>query len=82
MYVNSKVRELRDIAKSLGLRGWSKLRKANLISFITNNEKQQREVKHQQLEKHEAKREDQANRRKARQEKNEIKKSLAKAIKE
>ncbi len=84
MYVNSKDRELRDIAKSLGLRGWSKLRKANLISFITNNEKQQCEAKRpKELEARKAKREDQANRRKARQEKRNKKIiAEAKAIKE
>ena len=33
-YENLKVSNLRDIAKSRGLRGWARLRKTNLISFI------------------------------------------------
>ncbi len=38
VYKNLKVSDLRDIARSRGLRGWSKLRKDNLISFISDNE--------------------------------------------
>ena len=75
-----EISELRDMAKSRGLKDWSRLRKANLIPFITDNEKQQRrearrEAKQQRLEKlnakrseHKAKRKEQANQRKARQE--------------
>ena len=37
MYKNLKVSDLRDIARSQGLRGWSKLRKDDLISFIIGN---------------------------------------------
>ena len=37
-YKNLKVSDLRDIAKSRGLRGWTRLRKTNLISFIIDNE--------------------------------------------
>ena len=37
-YEKLKVSDLRDIAKSRGLKGWSKLRKDNLISFIIGNE--------------------------------------------
>ncbi len=37
-YENLKVSNLRDIAKSRGLRGWARLRKTNLISFIIDNE--------------------------------------------
>ena len=37
-YKNLKVSDLRDIAKSRGLKGWSRLRKDNLISFIIGNE--------------------------------------------
>ncbi len=37
MYKNLRVSDLRDIAKSRRLRGWSKLRKDNLISFIADN---------------------------------------------
>ncbi len=37
-YEKLKVLDLRDIAKSRGLKGWSKLRKDNLISFIIGNE--------------------------------------------
>ena len=33
-----KVKDLREIAKSNGLRGYSKLRKSDLISFIKDNE--------------------------------------------
>ena len=38
MYKNLRVSDLRDIAKSRGLRGWSKLKKDDLISFIIGNE--------------------------------------------
>ena len=38
VYENLKVSDLRDIARSRGLRGWSKLRKGNLVSFIVDNE--------------------------------------------
>ncbi len=38
VYENLKVSDLRDIARSRGLRGWSKLRKDDLISFIVGNE--------------------------------------------
>ncbi len=38
MYKNLKVSDLRDIARSQGLRGWSKLKKDDLISFIIGNE--------------------------------------------
>ena len=37
-YKNLKVSDLRDIAKSRGLRGWTRLRKTNLISLIIDNE--------------------------------------------
>ena len=33
-----KVSDLRDIARSQGLKGWYRLRKSDLISFIKNNE--------------------------------------------
>ena len=33
-----RVKDLREIAKSRGLRGWSRLRKSELISFIKDNE--------------------------------------------
>ena len=42
-YKNLKVVELKEIARSRGLRGWSRLRKAELISFITSVEQRQRE---------------------------------------
>ena len=35
---NMKVKDLREIAKSKGLRGYSRLKKSDLISFIRNNE--------------------------------------------
>ena len=38
MYKNLKVSDLRDIARSQGFRGWSKLRKDDLISFIIGND--------------------------------------------
>ena len=38
VYENLRVSDLRNIAKSWGLRGWSKLRKDDLISFIMDNE--------------------------------------------
>ncbi len=38
VYENLKVSDLRDMARSRGLRGWSKLRKDDLISFIVDNE--------------------------------------------
>ncbi len=41
---NLKVVELREIARSRGLRGWYRLRKSELISFITSEEQRQREV--------------------------------------
>ena len=42
-YKNLKVVELKGIARSRGLRGWSRLRKAELISFIMSEEQRQRE---------------------------------------
>ncbi len=42
-YRNLKVVELRDIARSRGLRGWSKLRKSDLIFFILSAERRQQE---------------------------------------
>ncbi len=33
-----KVKDLREIAKSQGLKGYSRLKKSDLISFIKNNE--------------------------------------------
>ncbi len=38
VYENLRVSDLRNMAKSWGLRGWSKLRKDDLISFIMDNE--------------------------------------------
>ncbi len=40
-YKNLKVLELREIAKSRGLKGWYRLRKSDLISFIISEEQQQ-----------------------------------------
>ncbi len=40
-YKYLKVPELRDLARSLGLRGWSGLRRSDLISFIIDNEDRQ-----------------------------------------
>ena len=40
-----KVKDLREIARSKGLKGWYRLRKSDLISFITSEEqRQQREI--------------------------------------
>ncbi len=36
-----RVKDLREIAKSKGLKGWYKLRKSELISFIHEFENQQ-----------------------------------------
>ncbi len=41
-YKNLKVLELREIARSLKLRGWYRLRKAELISLIVSEEQKQR----------------------------------------
>ena len=41
-YRNLKVVELKDIARSRGLKGWSRLRKAELIAFIALAEQRQR----------------------------------------
>ena len=38
-----KVKDLREIAKSKGLKGWYRLRKSDLISFIVSEEKRERE---------------------------------------
>ncbi len=40
-YKNLKVLELRKIARSRGLKGWSRLRKSDLISFIISEEQRQ-----------------------------------------
>ncbi len=37
-YKSLRVKDLREILKSRGLRGWSKLKKDDLISFIIDNE--------------------------------------------
>ena len=42
-YKNSKVSEIREIARSLKLRGWYRLRKAELISFIMSEEQRRKE---------------------------------------
>ncbi len=48
-YKNLRVLELREIARSRGLRGWYRLRKAELISFIISEEqRQQREIEEAQ----------------------------------
>ncbi len=44
-----RVKELREIARSRGLKGWYRLRKSDLISFIMSEERrQQRELEAQQ----------------------------------
>ena len=44
-----RVKELREIARSRGLKGWYRLRKSDLISFIVSEERrQQRELEAQQ----------------------------------
>ncbi len=42
-YKNLKVVELREIARSRGLRGWYRLRKSELISFIMSEEQRRQE---------------------------------------
>ncbi len=37
-YGRLRVSDLRDIVRSRGLKGWSKLRKDDLISFIIGND--------------------------------------------
>ncbi len=37
MYDNRKISELRDVARSRGLKGWSRLQKSELASFLTEN---------------------------------------------
>ena len=49
MYNNLKIIELREIAKSRGLRGWTRFNKSDLISFI---EKRERELKPKDMEKY------------------------------
>ncbi len=44
MYSNKKIKDLREIAKSRGLKGWYRLRKSDLISFITSEERRQERV--------------------------------------
>ena len=44
MFKNLKVVELREIARSRGLKGWYRLRKSDLISFITSEEQRQERV--------------------------------------
>ncbi len=44
-----RVKELREIARSHGLKGWYRIRKSDLISFIVSEERrQQRELEAQQ----------------------------------
>jgi hypothetical protein len=45
-YNTLKVPELREIARSRGLKGWYRLRKSDLISFIITNDTE-REVEEQ-----------------------------------
>ncbi len=40
-YDSMKVTELRDVARSQGWKGWSRLRKSNLISYIIDNERRE-----------------------------------------
>ncbi len=54
---NLKVKELREIARSRGLKGWYRLRKSDLISFITSEERRRQseateETKKQLVERH------------------------------
>ncbi len=53
-YKNLRVPELREIARSRGLKGWYRLRKSDLISFITSEEERQRreieEIKRREAE--------------------------------
>ncbi len=38
-----KVKDLREIARSRGLKGWYRLRKSDLISFIASDERRELE---------------------------------------
>ncbi len=44
-YKSFKMENLREILKSRGLKGWSKLKKSDLISLIEENDRAQRGVK-------------------------------------
>ncbi len=53
---SSKVKDLREIARSKGLKGWYRLRKSDLISFIISEEEQQRQDEAERKEKLKVKR--------------------------
>ena len=50
MFKNLKVVELREIARSRGLKGWYRLRKSDLISFIEEEEKYRELEKKEELD--------------------------------
>ena len=50
MYSNKKIKDLREIAKSRGLKGWSGLRKYDLINFIERKEEERKAEEKQRLE--------------------------------
>ena len=59
MFENLKVSELREIARSRGLKGWYRLRKSDLISFIKSEEqRQEREIKEEERRREEAQRQE------------------------
>ncbi len=68
-YKNLKVVELREIAKSRGLKGYSRLRKSELISFITSEEqRQQCEIEETKRRQEEAQRQEEQQVERRRQE--------------
>ncbi len=50
MYSNKKIKDLREITKSRGLKGWSGLRKYDLINFIERKEEERKAEEKQRLE--------------------------------
>ncbi len=72
MFGNLKVKELREIARSRGLKGWYRLRKSDLISFITSEERrQEREIEEMR------RRQEEEQRQKEQQEKERMEKVAA-----
>ncbi len=72
MFKNLRVKELREIARSRGLKGWYRLRKSDLISFITSEERrQEREIEEMR------RRQEEEQRQKEQQEKERMEKVAA-----
>ncbi len=80
-YESLKVVELKDIARSRGLRGWSRLRKAELVDFIVLAERRQRrqqesESRRRQQESESQRRQRESERQRRRQQELEIQQEL------